>query len=37
MKRNVGGGGQVVSVLTFYSNDLSSNSDEDCSFFCKTF
>ena len=31
------GGGQVVSVLTFYSNDLSSNPAEVYSFFCKMF
>ena len=29
-----GGGGQVVSVLAFYSDDLSSNPGEAYSFFC---
>ena len=29
------GGGQVVSVLAFYSNDLSSNPADVNSFFCK--
>ena len=29
------GGGQVVSVLDFYSNDPSSNPAEAYSFFCK--
>ena len=29
------GGGQVVSMLAFYSNDLSSNPAEAYSFFCK--
>ena len=29
------GGGQVVSMLAFYSNDLSSNPADVNSFFCK--
>ena len=29
------GGGQVVSVLAFYSDDPSSSPAEGCSFFCK--
>ena len=29
------GGGQVVSVLTFYSDDLSLNPAEAYSYFCK--
>ena len=29
------GGGQVVSVLAFYSDDLSSNPADAYSFFCK--
>ena len=29
------GGGQVVSVLAFHSDNLSSNPAEVCSFFCK--
>ena len=29
------GGGQVVSMLTFYSDDPSSNPTEAYSFFCK--
>ena len=31
------GGGQVVSVLTFYSDDSSSNTFEVCSFILKLF
>ena len=31
------GGGQVVSVLAFYSDDPSSNPADACSFFCKKF
>ena len=30
-----GGGGQVVSVLAFYSDDPSSDPAEACNFFCK--
>ena len=32
-----GGGGEVVSVLAFYSNNPSSNPAEAYSFFCKIF
>ena len=36
MTKWVGGGGQVVSMLTFYSDDLSSNPVEADSFICKS-
>ena len=35
MKTRGRGGGQVVSVLAFYSDDLSSNPAEVCSFSVK--
>ena len=35
--RGRGGGGQVVSVYAFYSNDPSSNPADAYSFYCKIF